>query len=238
MAIPPFISLKELLTAPNPDFNRIVNTFIMEYNAARGIFDKDYWEIEKGDWQRYEFLGDSVLNLLIAQFLFEKTDVILDEGEMTKILSSVVSNRSLDALTRQYERSTVTQLIPRSIGEQKTYGERITGGSFEAFLGALYCETGLDDVAVFVRAIMKNALDTCNPDQNSIGILQEHVQKNFKTLPEYMETIRTGPDHKPLFTYEVFFNNRVYGEGSGDSKLLAKQAAAKRALENIEKKPE
>jgi ribonuclease-3 len=84
---------------------------------------------------------------------------------------------------------------------------------------------------------MKNTLDICNPDQNSIGILQEDVQKNFKNLPEYTETIRTGPDYKPLFTYEVFFDNRTYGEGSGDSKLLAKQAAAKRALEKIGKTP-
>jgi len=233
----PLISLKDLLTAPDPDFNQVVNTFICGYNTAHGIFDTDHWDITKEDWQRYEFLGDSVLNLVIAQYLFEKTDVILDEGEMTKILSRVVSNRLLDALTHQYEKSIVTRLIPRSIGEQKTYGERITGGLFEAFLGALYCEAGLDDVAVFVRAIMKNALDTCNPDQNSIGILQEYVQKNFKNLPEYTETIRTGPDHKPLFTYEVFFNSRVYGEGSGDSKLLAKQAAAKRALEKIGKTP-
>jgi ribonuclease-3 len=231
----PVISLKDLLTAPDPDFNQVVNTFICEYNTAHGIFDTDHWDITKEDWQRYEFLGDSVLNLVIAHYLFEKTDVILDEGEMTKILSRVVSNRSLDALTRQYETSIVTRLIPRSTGEQKTYGERITGGSFEAFLGALYCEAGLDDVAVFVRAIMKNALDTCNPDQNSIGILQEYVQKNFKNLPEYTETIRTGPDHKPLFTYEVFFDSRTCGEGSGDSKLLAKQAAAKRALEKIGK---
>jgi ribonuclease-3 len=231
------ISLKDLLTTPNPDFNQIVNTFITGYNTAPGIFNKDYRDITKEDWQRYEFLGDSVLNLVIAQYLFEKTDVILDEGEMTKILNSIVSNRSLDALTRQYEMNTVTRLIPRSIEEQKTYGERITGGSFEAFLGALYCEVGLDDVAVFVRAIMKNALDTCNPDQNSIGILQEYVQKNFKNLPEYTETIRTGPDHKPLFTYEIFFDSRVHGEGSGENKLLAKQAAAKRALEKIDKTP-
>ena len=104
----------------------------------------------KEDWQRYEFLGDRVLNLIVAQSLFTRREGTLDEGEMTRVLGSVVSNRALDALSRRYDRAVFSRLIPQSIGEQETYGERITGGAFEAFIGALYCEVGLDDVTFFV----------------------------------------------------------------------------------------
>lgn len=229
--------LIDLLHVFPPDFNRLINTFIIGYNTAHGTAGNDCWDIETKDWQRYEFLGDRVLNLIVAESLFVKKDMDLDEGEMTGILSSVVSNRALDTLVHQYEKDSIMRLIPHSIREQNSYGERITGGAFEAFIGALYYEVGLENVAFFVNAIMKNRMDTYNPQQNSIGILQEHVQKTYKTLPEYRETVRVGPDHKPVFTYKVFFNGCVYGEGSGESKLLARQAAAKAAKMALDKLP-
>jgi len=228
------LSLIELLGNPDPDVNRIINSFVTRFNAAYGIPGTDRWDITKEDWQRYEFLGDRVLSLIIAQSLFTQRDVMLNEGEMTKILSGVVSNRALDALTRQHEKQAFTRLIPKSIGEQNTYGEKITGGAFEAFIGALYCEVGLDDVAYFVNAIMEDALNSYNPGQNAKGILQEYFQKIDKSeVPEYRETMRTGPDHRPVFTCQVFFRNALLGEGTGDSKQLAEQAAARRALETL-----
>ena len=131
------LSLIELLHCPDPDVNRIIHAFVTRFNAAYGNAGADRWDITNEDWQRYEFLGDRVLSLIVAQSLFSQRDAVLNEGEMTKILSGVVSNRALDALTRQYEKQTFTRLIPKSIGEQNTYGEKITGGAFEAFIGAL-----------------------------------------------------------------------------------------------------
>ncbi len=228
------LSLMELLYSPEPDVTRIIDTFVTRFNAAYGIPGTDRWDITKEDWQRYEFLGDRVLSLIIAQSLFTQRDTVLDEGSMTKIISGVVSNRALDALTRKHEKRAFSRLIPRSIGEQNPYGERITGGAFEAFIGALYCEVGLDDVIFFVNAIMKDALNSYNPSQNAKGILQEYYQKKDRSdVPEYRETIRTGPDHKPIFTCQVFFRNEHLGEGTGVTKQQAEQAAAKRALEAL-----
>jgi ribonuclease III len=225
-------SLIDLLSTPAPDVNRIINTFVTRFNAAYGIAGADRWDVTKEDWQRYEFLGDRVLSLIIAQSLFTQRDAFLDEGEMTQILSGIVSNHALDLLMRRHEKQTVSRLIPRSIGEQETYGERITGGAFEAFIGALYCEVGLDDVAFFVNAIMGDSLDSYNPGQNAKGILQEHFQKKDRSaVPEYRESMKTGPDHKPVFTCQVFYRNNHLGEGTGASKPLAEQAAARRALE-------
>jgi len=227
-------SLIELLCSQTPDVNRIIDTFVTRFNAVYGIAGTDRWDITKEDWQRYEFLGDRVLSLIIAQSLFTRRDAVLNEGEMTKRFSSMVSNRALDTLTRQHQKQTFNRLIPRSIGEQNTYGERITGGAFEAFIGALYCEVGLDDVAFFVNSIMSDALNSYNPNQNAKGILQEYFQNMERSdVPDYRETIRTGPDHKPIFTCQVFFRTELLGEGTGESKQLAEQAAARRALEKL-----
>ncbi|MFA6225633.1 MAG: ribonuclease III domain-containing protein [Methanoregula sp.] len=229
------LSLIELLHSPDPDVNRIINIFVTRFNAAYGISGTDQWDITKKDWQRYEFLGDRVLSLIIAQSLFTRRDAMLNEGEMTRILSSVVSNRALDALTRQRGAQAFTRLIPKSIGEQNTYGERITGGAFEAFVGALYCEVGLDDMIYFVNAIMEDALNSYNPGQNAKGILQEYYQKKDRSaVPQYKETMKTGLDHKPVFICQVFYLHELLGEGTGESKPLAEQAAARRALEMLE----
>ena len=93
------------------------------------------------------------------------------------MLSDIVSNRALDILSHRYDQEVFSRLIPLAIGEQKTYGERITGGAFEAFIGALYCEVGLDDVTFFVAVILEDVIDEFNPRENAIGLLQEYFQK-------------------------------------------------------------
>jgi ribonuclease III len=231
----PGLSLIELLGTPDPDVSRIINTFVTRFNHAYGVPGTDRWDITKEDWQRYEFLGDRVLNLIVAQTLFTRQAGVLDEGRMTNILSGAVSNRALDALTRQPgndRKEAFKRLIPREISESP-YGERITGGAFEAFIGALYCEVGLDDVAYFVNTIMGDVIAEYDPEGNAIGALQEYFQKKDKSLPEYRKVDHAGPAHKPTFTYEVLFNNEVLGRGSGETARDAKQAAARQALEKI-----
>ena len=132
----PGLSLIELLRCSRPDILRIVSTFVTRFNAAYGVPGREQWDITNAEWQRYEFLGDRVLNLIVAQTLFTQRDSVLSEGEMTRILSSVMSNRALDGLIHQYG-DAFARLIPASIAEQNTYGERVTGGAFEAFIGAL-----------------------------------------------------------------------------------------------------
>jgi len=226
--------LIDLLRAPTPDLNRIIPVFVSCFNTAYGDPASDRWDITLEEWQRYEFLGDRVLNLVIAQVLFTQRHAVLTEGEMTRTLSAVVSNRALDMLIREHaEPALFSRLIPRVIGEQKTYGERITGGAFEAFVGALYCELGLDDVVFFISAIMKESLGKFNPEENAIGMLQEYFQKRYRSIPTYRETKRTGPDHRPLFTFEVMFGHEVLGEGTGENIQQAEQAAARAACRKL-----
>ena len=224
-------SLIELLYDVNPDVSRIIGTFVTRFNAVYGNPAAVRWDISKEEWQRYEFLGDRVLNLIVAQSLFTRRDGTLDEGEMTRVLGSVVSNRALDLLSKKYDHEIFSRLIPSSIGEQETYGERITGGAFEALIGALYCEVGLDDVTFFVTAIMKDLIDEYNPRGNAIGLLQEYSQKRGECLPDYLEISRTGPDHRPYFTVRVRIADGRTFEGSGKTLTDARRDAAQKALD-------
>jgi ribonuclease-3 len=225
-------SLIEHLRSQDPDIGSIITAFVSRFNAAYGDPRAEHWDITKEDWQRYEFLGDRVLNLIIAQTLFTQRPVSLDEGEMTEILSTVVSNKSLDAFSRDHDAWPL--LIPPSIGVQNRYGERITGGAFEAFIGALYCEVGLDDVAYFVNEVLAGPLANYNPRHNAIGILQEYFQKRGEPLPEYTRAGQSGPDHKPQFTVTVTIPGGKSFEGSGPSLSEAKKSAAKKALDTVE----
>jgi ribonuclease-3 len=226
-------SLRVLLYDPEPDPNRLIDLFVTRFNAAYGNSAAVCWDISGDEWQRYEFLGDRVLNLIIARYLFTWRDESLDEGEMTRILGSVVSNRALDTLSRRYDRAVFTRLIPHSIGEQETYGERITGGAFEAFIGALYCEAGLDAVRFFVTTIMKDGIDEYNPRGNAIGLLQEYFQKRGDPLPDYQKTSRSGPDHRPYFSVRVRLADSRTFDGSGTTLREARRDAAQKALDAL-----
>lgn len=229
------VTLINLLRAQEPDLDRIIAAFVTCYNKSYGSPDSACWDISIEDWERYEFLGDRVLNLVVAQALFSCRHEALPEGEMTRIMAGVVSNSALDSLLKQTAAATYPLLIPAIIGTQNTYGERITGGAFEALIGVLYCELGLDEVAGFVNAIMGDSIRDYRPDENAIGALQEHFQKRTGNVPVYRETSRTGPAHKPAFTCQVLFGGTVLGEGRGENLRQAQQAAARMALERIRK---
>ncbi len=228
-------SLISLLREPVPDLDRIIPFFISRYNAVYGDPSALRWDVTKEDWQRYEFLGDRVLSLTIAQALFVHHDAILSEGAMTEILAGIVSNRTLGALARTHP--SFRLLVPLAFGESVVYGDRIAAGAFEAFVGALYCEIGFDDVAVFLTALFAGQLLACVPCTNPKGLLQEYFQKRGFHPPVYSEKKREGPDHRPLFAVAVRLNDGRVFEGSGPSLAEAERMAAAAALDYIRKNP-
>jgi dsRNA-specific ribonuclease len=138
--------LKKQLLNSNLDFNQKLGEFIKIFNSD--FFDPDFqsekWNISNDEWQRYEFLGDRVLNLVAADYLYHQTPSNR-EGEMTKMMG-VVSNESLTGIIDR-NGIDVARLIPETIGQQQTYGERVKGGAFEAFIGALYEIVGFEGTA-------------------------------------------------------------------------------------------
>jgi ribonuclease-3 len=225
--------LTDLFCEPDPDLRKIVDLFIIRYNAAYGISGSGNWDLTIEDWQRYEFLGNRVLNLIVAQQLFTLRNPVMGEREMTGIMGDVVSTHSLDAILKQYGEGSFSRLIPPGIEIRGPNEARVITGRFEAFLGALYCEYGLDEVVSLVTGIMKTSLRQYDASRNAIGILQEYAQKTFGSVPEYREFVREGLNPQPSFSYSVFVDGRLLGEGRAPQKELAKQTAAQKALEKL-----
>jgi ribonuclease-3 len=229
--------LLDLLRASPPDLNRIISTFVTEYNTTHFSPQNDRWDIVTGEWQRYEFLGDRVLNLVVADYLFHHASRER-EGEMTKRMGAV----SNEMLTGIIERKgiDISRLIPETIGQQKTYGERVKGGALEAFFGSLYEVVGFEETRTFILTFLSDEIDRYNPATNFIGSLQEWYQQHGLPVPEYTEIPekRGGLPHSPQFTYRVYTEDGSFlGEGTGRNATEAKQAAARKALEKVRTHP-
>jgi len=224
--------LLKQLQDPNTTFNQKIGEFIKFFNAgfpnSNPLSEK--WHISNDEWQRYEFLGDRVLNLVAAQYLYHYAPAE-QEGILTGRMG-VVSNESLAEIIER-RGFDVSRLIPDSIGEQKTYGPRIKGGALEAFIGALYEIAGFEGTQKCVMSLLSEDIEHYDPAKNSIGLLQEWCQKRGEPLPIYKETCRTGPDHRPHFTVMVSISDGRVFEGSGASLMDARKDAAMRALKNI-----
>jgi dsRNA-specific ribonuclease len=131
-------------------------------------------------------------------------------------------------------------VIPKTIGQQQTYGERVKGGALEAFIGALYEIVGFEGTRTCILNILSEEIKQYDPATNYIGRLQEWHQQHGLPIPIYPEIMekRDGPAHSTLFTYRVYaIDDSFLGEGTGRNATEAKQAAAKRALEKIRGTP-
>ncbi len=188
----------------------------------------------KKDYERLEFLGDAVLDLVVADYLYQNHND--SEGEMTKVRASYVCENAL------FEYSTAMG-FPKYI--KLGHGEALSGGThkkaivadiFEALMGAVYLDLGY---ATARRVILKIIVPYIkNPDitffSDYKSALQEAVQTSKKSL--YYELIEeSGPPHDKTFKMQVKVDGIIYGIGSGNSKKEAEQLAAKNALEKLAK---
>ena len=188
----------------------------------------------KNDYERLEFLGDAVVDLVLADYLYNnKTD---KEGEMTKIRASYVCENALC----EYSNSLgLNKYIRVGHGEEKEggkYKKAIVADIFEAFIGAIYVDLGYATARKVAMNIIVPYIENPNitffSDYKSS--LQEYVQTYQKSL-SYNLIKEEGPAHDKKFTVEVTIDQIVYGHGSGGSKKEAEQEAAKNALKKLAK---
>lgn len=182
--------------------------------------------------ERLEFLGDSVLSIVVSQYLFEHF-THLPEGELTKIRASLVCEKSLYEFAKQID---LGQHLLLGKGEENTGGRQrtsILADAFEAVIAAIFLDGGLEaakkHVLRFVPADIDNRKSTSFSDHKTI--LQEVIQKNPEEKVEYRLVGQSGPDHNKAFKVRVYLNSNVIGTGIGKSKKEAEQMAAKEALE-------
>ena len=181
------------------------------------------------NYERIEFLGDAVLELVSSDFLFrEHPDV--PEGELTKMRASMVCEPSLAFCARDLE---LGQFMLLGKGEENTGGRRrdsITSDGMEAMIGAIYLDGGFANAKEFVLKYVLNDMEHKKLFFDSKTIFQEMVQGNIPGEISYHPLGESGPDHDKTFSVEVWIGEQCMGQGSGRTKKAAEQMAAYRAI--------
>ncbi len=182
------------------------------------------------DYERLEFLGDAVLELLSSRFFFDLYPDML-EGQLTKLRSSLVCEPALAFCAREIQ---LEQYILLGKGEEATGGrnrDSIISDVMEAVLGAVYIDGGIEEANKFVRKFILSDWENKQLFYDSKTILQEKVQKEGGTLV-YKLIKETGPDHAKDFLIEAQINGQTVGSGHGRNKKSAEQQAAYQVLIN------
>lgn len=179
--------------------------------------------------ERLEFLGDSVLGMITAEYLFENHPE-MPEGKLTKLRASMVCEKSLFRFATMIK---LGEFMYMGKGEVNTGGRErpsILADAFESIIAAIYLDSGFDEAKKFVLGFISNA-DIEEPVITDYKTaLQEIVQKSPGEILEYFMAGESGPDHCKTFIVEVKINSNVIGTGEGRSKKQAEQMAAKEAL--------
>ena len=182
--------------------------------------------------ERLEFLGDSVLSIIVSEYLF-KENRYLPEGELTKLRKELVCGRTLADLARGIDLGSYLLL---GNGEEKNGGrenDKILENAFEALLAAIYLDAGSEgkiEVSKFLMPRVKEKVKEIGHGSDFKTALQQFVQQTEGDFLEYVVVGESGPDHNKTYTVEAKLNSNIIGRGTGRTKKEAEQNAAKEGL--------
>lgn len=187
--------------------------------------------------ERLEYLGDAVLGLLVAEYIF-KNNPNLPEGKMTKLRATYVCE---DANYKYAMELGIGDVLYLGHGEEQSGGRTrpaVLNDAFEAFLGAVYLEAGLDKVRTILEDVVFPHIgkDIIKPFVDYKSHLQEYIQSESRSILQYRLDNVEGPPHDRTFTMSVLLDGIKLGQGIGKSKKDAEQQAAASALEKMAKK--
>ena len=189
--------------------------------------------------ERLEFLGDSVLGLVLSTYLLNHHENFA-EGQLSKIRAALVNEASLAGLASDLG---LGEYLLMSSGEEKGGGRQkpsVLADAFEALLGAIYLDNGYEQTATVILNLYSEKLAASLKDliqQDYKSRLQELTQSQFKEAPKYSVIDQLGPDHDTSFRVDVGFRGQKLGTGQGPSKKTASQDAAKVALKVVLENP-
>lgn len=185
--------------------------------------------------ERLEFLGDSILSYIVSSSIYNEFKD-LPEGELTSLRSVLTNTQTL------YEVSDSLGLgneLLMSKGEEESGGrssKTILANTYEAVVGGLYLDQGIEAARAFVTETILNRADEFIGSQglkDAKSKLQEYMQEKFKTSPEYEVLEESGPDHNKIYTSGVSYNGELIAKGTGHSKQEAEKDAAQKAYEQL-----
>lgn len=214
------------------EFEKIIGyTFRDKSLLERALWHSSYANENhspKNSNERLEFLGDSVLGFITAEYYYKNSS--LPEGELTRLRASTVCEKALFEFSKEIE---LYKFIKLGKGEENTGGRErpsINSDAFEAVIAAIYLDGGIEEAKNFVLRFVEGHAKTQNTYKDCKTKLQEIIQKNPEETLEYVLVGESGPDHNKTFEVEVHLNSNVIGRGSGSSKKNAEQEAAREAL--------
>ena len=188
------------------------------------------------DNERLEFLGDAVLEIVTSDFLYQEL-IDVPEGEMTRVLSSILCEKTLAFCTRALN---LGDYLFLGKGEDQTGGRKrksILSDAFEAIIGAIYLDGGFANAKEFIHRFVLNNVEHMQLFYDSKTILQEIVQGDEHSGKlEYVLVEESGPDHNKNYKVEARIGNKSYGCGEGHTKKAAEQEAAYQAILELRKK--
>jgi ribonuclease-3 len=185
--------------------------------------------------ERMEFLGDSILNLIVGEYLYNHYP-LAEEGDLTKMRSRLVNRKALAAYAKAIGLADFILTSPSASSGLGKGQDTIAADTFEAVIAAIYMDGGIDAARRFVERRVLSALKSgavVTKDDNYKSMLLEYAQANGLGIPRYTIVLEEGPDHDRTFTVEVSLSDGRRGRGRGKNKKEAEQAAAARALEHL-----
>lgn len=200
----------------------------------RSIIDSEQYEKHE-TYERLEFLGDAVLDLIVTEIIFEKFPEE-DEGFMTKLRAKLVKGDTLARLAKSLQLHTILEIGDRSRGQGIELSKSVLSDVIESLIAAIYLTEGYPEAYTFVERIMGKYLDIQHISvtvDNYKSLLLEYTQANKLSLPQYRVTEESGPGHNKTFKVAVSIEGRDYGSGSGKNKKQAEQIAAKHAYDSL-----
>ena len=197
----------------------------------RSFFNEHRDDVD-GHNERLEFLGDSVLGLMVSDYLYIKFPS-RPEGQLSHMRSYLVDATSCATLIQRVK---IDECILLGRGESMNEGrgrDTILADLFEAVIGAIFLDGGLEEARKFFFTHFEVELDSLvhRPMRNWKAELQDYVQKKYQVTPTYQVMDEKGPDHKKNFHIGAFIGDELVGEGMGASKKEAETMAAKKAVE-------
>lgn len=249
-AIPWFLSIVSLHTKPmNP--TAAAQQAVETAESALGLVFEDKTLLQRAlthrsylnenqsaplsDNERLEYLGDAVLDFVVGEDLFHRFPDA-NEGTLTSLRAALVCTKALAEFATQIG---LGQHLLLGRGEDDGGGRErpaVLCGAFEALMGALYLDQGIERVNAFVEPLFQPALQNIlhnDLDKDPKSVLQELAQAHLGYTPRYQTVEAAGPDHDKVFTVAATINGITYGKGQGRSKQVAAQTAAAEAIDHL-----
>lgn len=224
------------------EFNNLLNLLSIRFKDPKLLkqvfYHRSYLNEVKIDIksnERLEFLGDSILSLIVSEFFYHQR-LQDSEGDLTNLRAHFVKTKSLSQAAKKLN---LGKYLYLSKGEEMGGGRenpQLLANTYEALLGAIYLDQGLKEVQRVIQKTLLSLFEKelkVGPPKDAKSSLQEIVQEKFKESPRYSILETKGPDHAKEFTVAVYIKGREFGKGRGASKQIAEEQAAEEALERL-----